>query len=92
MQTRKAILTVSILITALFILAQFVFRHSGSMGPWCSPALDAPRELGYPMYQFVDYGFPIPTFESLTNDCSEPNLITFDWLPLVWALMAFCLY
>jgi hypothetical protein len=64
------------------MLTQFIFKHTGSSGPWCSPSLFAPHELGYPMYQFVDYGFPVPFVDILTNNCFEAHPITYEWLPV----------
>ena len=81
-QTRKIIMAVSIFLVTLFILAQFVSVNAGSSGPWCSPSLLAPREMGHPMYQFVDYGFPIPVLDVLTNNCSEVHSTTYEWLPI----------
>jgi hypothetical protein len=81
-QTDKSIVAFSIFLVTLFILAQFIFKHPGSSGPWCFPSLNAPRELGHPMYQFVDYGFPIPILDVLTNDCSEAHPTTYEWLPI----------
>ena len=78
-QIRKTIMAVSIFLVTLFILAQFVSVNAGSSGPWCSPSLLAPRELGHPMYQFIDYGFPIPVLDVLTNDCSEAHPVTYEW-------------
>ncbi len=82
MRTHKAIIAFSIFLAALFILAQFVFKHTGFMGPWCSPTLTAPHELGHPFYEYADYGFPIPAMEVLTNICAEPSSITYNWLPI----------
>ena len=81
-EAHKTIMAVSIFLVTLFILAQFVSVNAGSSGPWCYPSLLAPRELGHPMYQFVDYGFPIPVLDVLTNNCSEVHSTTYEWLPI----------
>jgi len=98
-EARKTIMAVSIFLVTLFILAQFVSVNAGSSGPWCSPSLLAPHELGHPMYQFVDYGFPIPVMDVLTNDCFEAHSTTYEWLPiglgvdgLLLALLAYPLW
>jgi hypothetical protein len=82
MQNSKTIMVVSIFLATMFILAQFIFRHTGSSGPWCSPSLFALHELGYPMYQFVNYGFPIPALDILTNNCSGVHPTTYEWSPI----------
>jgi hypothetical protein len=79
MQTRKTIMITSMFLATLFTLTQFIFRHSGSSGPWCSPSLFAPHELGRPMYRFTNYGFPIPFLDVLANDCSEAHPVTYEW-------------
>jgi hypothetical protein len=81
MQTRKSIIAVSIALTAIFVLAQFTFGHGGTRGPWCSPVLGAAKELGHPTYQYVEYGFPFPIVDLLTNDCAEGHPLTYEWLP-----------
>ena len=82
MKTPKALKTFSIILATLFILAQFIFKMTSSGGGWCSPYLGAPRELGHPMYQFVDYGFPIPVLDVLANDCSQAHSTTYEWSPI----------
>ncbi len=82
MKSRKAILGVSVLLTAVFIGAQFIFRTFGSGGAWCSPYLGAPVELGHPLYQFVNYGFPIPFLTIDTETCSEAGSTTYEWSPI----------
>ena len=81
-QSRKNVIILSTILVMLFILAQFIFRQTGYTGPWCNPALGTTNELGHPMYQFVDYGFPSPALDILTNICAEPPSTSYEWLPI----------
>ena len=51
------------------------------------------------MYHFINYGFPIPVLDVLTNDCSEAHPVTYEWLlvglgvdSLLLALLAYLLW
>jgi hypothetical protein len=82
MKTPKVLKTFSIVLTALFILAQFTFRMTAFNGGWCAPYLGAPVELGHPAYQFVYYGFPLPFVTAFKADCFTAQSTTFEWSPI----------
>jgi hypothetical protein len=80
--TRKVITAFSMFLAALFILAQFVFQTIGSAGAWCSPSLDAPRELGHSSYEYFAYGFPLPFLDVVMEGCFEGRSTTYKWSPI----------
>jgi len=90
-QTRQALVALSIFLAMLFILVQFLFVTVGSAGPWCFPYLGAPQELARPSYQFVRYGFPMPVVDVRTGSCFEEPSTTYKWSPLGLAINSFLL-
>jgi hypothetical protein len=81
-KNRKTVRAFSIVITALFILAQVIFIGTSSAGAWCSPYLGAPVELGHPLYQYVYYGFPSPFVTVVRESCFEAQSTTYEWSPI----------
>ena len=81
-QTRKAIMVISIFLATLFILAHFIFEMTYSTGAWCFPYLGAPVELGRPLYQYVYYGFPSSFVTVVRESCFEAQSTTYEWSPI----------
>ena len=80
MKNRKNVVAVSILLTILFIAAQFVFSRTIN-GGLCAPYLDAPAELRHPALQLTDYGFPFPFVTAAIDMCFDGPTI-YNWSPL----------
>jgi hypothetical protein len=78
-QTRKAVIAFSILISITFILAQIIFVRTSSGGDWCSPYLGAPQSKGHSSYQAVDYGFPIRIMTVVNESCFTSATTTYKW-------------
>lgn len=82
MKNRKVILGFSVLLSLVFIGAQFIFRVITTSGGWCSPYLGAPKELGHPAIQLTNYGFPFPFVTVVEDICAENKTTTYEWSPI----------
>ena len=80
--TLKTIRIFSIVIVALFILAQLLITTGGNGGPWCSPSLTAPHAEGHLFYQFTGYGFPLPFVTIVKEDCFQAQSTAYEWSPV----------
>ena len=65
----------------VFVLMQFFMTRSYH-GGICLPFLGAPTEQGHPVFQFTDYGFPIPILTAARKDCFEVQDTTYEWSPI----------
>jgi len=71
--------TASVIITALFFLAQFIFVKTIFDGAACTPYLDAPAELVHWAYQTSYYGFPVSFVTIVRHSCVETPFTTYEW-------------
>ena len=73
--------TASVIITALFFLAQLIFVETIFDGPGCTPYVDAPAELVDWAYQTSYYGFPVSFVTIVRHSCVETPFTTYEWSP-----------
>jgi hypothetical protein len=78
-KNQKISVTASVIIAALFFLAQFIFVKTIFYGIGCAPYLDAPAELTHWAYQTFYYGFPISFVVVAQHYCVETPFTTYEW-------------
>ena len=81
-KNQKDNVTASVIRTALFFLAQFIFIKTILDGAGCTPYLDAPAELVHWAYQTFYYGFPISLVTVVQHYCVEAPFTRYEWSPI----------
>jgi len=80
-QKIKNRVTASVIIFALFFLAQLFFVETIFDGPGCISYIDAPAELGNWAYQTFNIGFPVSLVAVVRHNCVETPFTSYEWSP-----------
>ena len=83
---RKNNLIITVLITVLFIVSQFVLYGEGWVGGKCVVDITQPSPEDHPQHTFKSYGLPFYYLYVHTEGCFDDRVTYSEWSPQALAL------